>query len=167
MHAECQLSHIDILRTVKMTTALSSPFPEGGEGHKMTSVLAAVHFVPNLIAAPVLTQLGPSTKNYRYSTPIPVYYALTSADLDFSVTCCGTWCFMFNWTCALLLLCCLRAVYPAPVELHTHSTSRSRADIACLTWWVSQCEIKLFYQPHEWSSNSFQKQKCNQEINPS
>lgn len=77
IHAECQLSHIDILRTVKMTTALSSPFPEGGEGHKMTSVPAPVQFVPNLIATPVLTQLGPSTKNYRYLTPIPVYYALT------------------------------------------------------------------------------------------
>lgn len=143
IHAECQLSHIGILRTVKVTTALSSPFPEGGEGHEMTSVPAAVVFVPNLTATPVPTQLGPSTKNYRYSTPIPVYYALTSADLNLSVTCCGTWCFMFDWTCALLLLCCLRAVYPAPVELHTHSTSRSRADIACLTRWVAKREIKL------------------------
>lgn len=72
-----------------MMTALSSPFPEGGGGRKMTSVPAVVQFVPNLIATPVLTQLGPSTKNYRYSTPIPVYYALTSADLNFSETCCG------------------------------------------------------------------------------
>lgn len=37
----------------------------------------------------------------------------------------------------------LRAVYPAPVELHTHSSSRSCTDIACLTWYVTQNEALL------------------------
>lgn len=43
------------------------------------------------------------------------------------------------------LPCSLRAVHSAPVELHTHSSSRSCTDIACITRYVIKWALKKNY----------------------
>lgn len=48
---------------------------EVGEAGEMMKISRAVLFVLKLIGAPVLTQLGTSTKNCQYSVPVLQYKA--------------------------------------------------------------------------------------------
>ena len=96
------------------------------------------------------TPVSPADENCRSSSTSVLLVSLRSLCFCFiflQPVLCD--CHALTFVCCIILtfvclLCRLRAVYPAPVELHTHSSSRSRAVITCLTWYV--CITAFFWQ---------------------
>lgn len=104
---------------------------------------------PSSMSCASRTPASPAGENFRpYSTSVPL--VSMSSFCFFPAVCFLHRLSAVNYIVSVSLIifsfpCSLRAVYPAPVELHTHSSSRSCTDIACITRYVTKWALKNFF----------------------
>lgn len=110
---------------------------------------------PSSMSCASRTPASPAGENFRpYSTSVPLVSMFFFSFLFFFFFFPAV-CFLHRLSAVIYIVsvslimfslpCSLRAVHSAPVELHTHSSSRSCTDIACITRYVIKWAFKNIY----------------------